>query len=143
VLTSPLRRARQTAELAGFGDRAENDPDLVEWNYGEYEGRRTAEIRAERPGWNLFVEGCPGGESLADVSRRADRVIERLRAAPGNVLVFAHRDLLRVVAVRWIGLAAEAAQRLFLSTSSVSVLGHYRGAEEPVIRGWNRTLPGK
>jgi probable phosphoglycerate mutase len=140
VFTSPLRRARQTAELAGFGARAEDDADLVEWDYGEYEGRRTAEIRAERPGWNLFADGCPGGESLAEVSARAERAIARVRAETGNVLLFAHRDLLRVFAVRWIGLPAEAAERLFLATAALSVVGSYRSPAEPVIRAWNRTV---
>jgi probable phosphoglycerate mutase len=142
VFTSPLQRAHRTAELAGFGGRAESEPDLAEWDYGDYEGRRTAEIRDERPGWNLFVEGCPGGETLDQVSARAERVIARVRAEAGDVLLFAHRDLLRVLAVRWIGLPAAAAQRLFLDTSSLSVVGHYRRADQPVIRTWNRTVAG-
>lgn len=137
VLTSPLRRARRTAELAGFGEGTCLDPDLTEWDHGAYEGRRTAEIRAGRPGWTLLGDGCPGGESLASVALRADRVIGRVRALNGDVLIFAHRDILRVLAVRWLGLPAGEARCLYLTTASVSVLGYHHDLGEPVIRSWN------
>lgn len=137
VLTSPLQRARQTAVLAGFGDRAEPDPDLMEWDYGANEGRRTAEIQAERPGWSLFMDGCPHGETLQAVSDRADHVIARTRMLDGNVLVFAHRDLLRVLAVRWLGLPAAGARHLYLDTATHSILGYHHNLDEPVIRLWN------
>jgi probable phosphoglycerate mutase len=107
VLTSPLQRARRTGELAGFGESAQADPDLTEWDYGAYEGRRTSDIRAERPDWRLFEDGCPGGETLVEVGTRADRVIARVRALGGDVLVFAHRDILRILA-RALGRAARA-----------------------------------
>lgn len=115
VYTSPLQRATRTCELAGFGAAAERDPDLVEWNYGDYEGLRTAEIVAARPGWDLFRDGCPNGETAADVGVRADRVIARLRAAGGDVLVFSSAHLLRVLAARWVGLPATGGRLLFLS----------------------------
>ncbi len=136
VLASPLLRARQTAEEAGFGARVEVDDDLMEWDCGAYEGRRTAEIRSERPGWKMFADGCPGGESARDVGERADRVITRMRAVQGDVLVFAHRDLLRVLAARWLGLDAAQGRLLQLSTASLSVLGYDHGVDEPVILGW-------
>ena len=137
VLTSPLQRARRTAERAGFGDRAEPDPDLTEWDYGAYEGRRTAEIQAERPGWRLFEDGCPGGETLQAVSVRADRVIGRIRALGGDVLVFAHRDILRILAARWLRLQAVEARKFYLTTASVSILGYHHDLDEPVVRLWN------
>ena len=137
VLTSPLRRARRTAELAGFGDRAEPYPDLTEWDYGAYEGRRTAEIQAERPGWRLFEDGCPGGETLQAVSVRADRVIGRIRALGGDVLVFAHRDILRILAARWLRLQAVEARKFYLTTAAVSILGYHHDLDEPVVRLWN------
>ena len=137
VLTSPLQRARRTGELAGFGACAHTDPDLMEWDYGAYEGRRTSEIRAERPGWDLFKNGCPGGETLADVSTCADRVIARVRAVEGGVLVFAHMEILRILAARWIAQPALDARRLYLETASVSVLGYDHDLDEPVIRLWN------
>jgi broad specificity phosphatase PhoE len=139
VLTSPLQRARKTCELAGFGNVAVVDPDLVEWNYGEYEGRRIAEIRKERPDWNLFRDGCPGGETAEQVSARADRVIARLRAVHGNALMFAHRHFLSVFAVRWVGLSAAKGGSLFLNEASVSILGYDHTQQEPVIRLWNDT----
>ena len=108
VFTSPLQRARRTCELAGFGAAAEVDRDLLEWNYGEYEGRRTAEIHAERPDWQLFRDGCPGGESPDQVGTRADRVVARLRAVHGDVLLFSSGHFLRVLAARWLGLDAAA-----------------------------------
>ena len=137
VLTSPLQRARRTAELAGFGDCAQPDSDLMEWDYGAYEGRRTAEIRAERPGWRLFKDGCPGGETLQAVSLRADRVIARIRALGSDVLVFAHRDILRILAARWLSLSAVEARHFYLTTASLSILGYDHDLDEPVIRLWN------
>jgi broad specificity phosphatase PhoE len=134
VLTSPLQRARRTGELAGFGECVQADPDLMEWDYGDYEGQRTVDIRAERPGWRLFENGCPGGETLEELSARADRVIARVRALEGDVLVFAHRDILRILIVRWIALSALEARRLYLATASVSALGYDHGLDEPVIR---------
>lgn len=138
VLTSPLQRAQRTAVLAGFGDRAQHDPDLMEWDYGAYEGRRTAEIQSERPGWSLFKDGCPDGETLQAVSARAERVIDRIRALRGDVLVFAHRDILRVLAARWLGFAAADARRLYLDTAAHSILGYHHDLDEPVIRLWNQ-----
>ncbi len=137
VFTSPLQRARRTGELAGFGERAEADPDLMEWDYGAYEGRRTVDIRAEHPGWRLFEDGCPDGETLVEVSRRADRVIARIRALGSDVLVFAHRDILRILSARWVALPALEARRLYLATASVSTLGYDHGLDEPVIRQLN------
>lgn len=134
VLTSPLQRARRTGELAGFAESAQADPDLMEWDYGAYEGRRTLDIRAERPGWRLFEDGCPGGETLVQVSARADRVIARVRAHGGNVLVFAHRDILRILAARWVAQPDLEARRLYLETASLSVLGYDHDLDEPVIR---------
>jgi probable phosphoglycerate mutase len=140
VLTSPLERARQTAALSGF-PQAQPDADLQEWDYGDYEGRRTLDIRAERPAWRLFEQGCPGGETADAVGARADRVIARVRADTTNVLIFAHRDLLRVLATRWIDLPASDGRRLWLATASLSALGYDHGLDEPVIRRWNETAP--
>ena len=137
VLVSPLGRARRTCELAGFGDTAEVDPELHEWEYGEYEGQRTADIRQERPGWFLFRDGCPGGESVAAIGTRADRVIARLRAIDGDVLLFSHGHFLRVLAARWLGLPAGDARLLILSTAALSILGYEHNLEEPAIRLWN------
>ena len=133
VFTSPLQRARRTAELAGFGASAEADLDLMEWDYGTYEGRRTVDIRAERPGWRLFEDGCPGGETLQDLATRADRVIARVRALERDVLIFAHREILRILIARWIALPALEARRIYLETSSVSILRYDHGLDEPVI----------
>jgi broad specificity phosphatase PhoE len=137
VFASPLQRAARTCELAGFGTGAEILSELVEWNYGEYEGRRTEEIQAERPGWLVFRDGCPGGESPAEVGERADRVVNKVRAIQGNVLLFSSGHFLRVLAARWLGLTAEAGKYLLLSTASVSVLGYEHALSEPVIRLWN------
>jgi probable phosphoglycerate mutase len=137
VLTSPLRRAARTCELAGFAARAEIDPELVEWNYGAYEGLKTAEIQQRRPGWELFRDGCPGGESAADVSARADRVLARLRPLGGNVLLFLSGHFLRVLAARWLGLEAAAGRLFLLTTASLSVLGYDHGLSEPALRLWN------
>lgn len=133
VLASPLQRARQTGDLAGFGGRMEFDADLMEWDYGAYEGRRTSDIRAERPGWHLFDVGCPSGETLADVAARADRVIARMRELDDNVLLFAHRDILRILIARWVALPALEARRLNLATTSLSILGYDHDVDEPVI----------
>jgi probable phosphoglycerate mutase len=140
VFTSPLQRARRTCELAGFGQVAEIDRDLLEWDYGKYEGRRTAEIRAERPDWQLFRDGCPGGESPDQVVARADRAMTRLRAANGDVLLFSSGHFLRVLAVRWIGHELTTnASAFMLSTASLSALGYEHGLYRPVIRLWNET----
>jgi probable phosphoglycerate mutase len=140
VLTSPLERARRTCELAGFGAIAEIDRDLVEWNYGDYEGRRTAEIRAERPNWELFRDGCPGGESPAQAAARADHVVSRVRRVQGNVLLFSSRHFIRVLATRWIGLEVTAdARRFMLSTASLRAVGYENELSRPVIRFWNDT----
>jgi probable phosphoglycerate mutase len=137
VLTSPLLRARRTCELAGFGALAEVDADLQEWDYGRYEGRRTADIRQEQPDWYLFRDGCPGGESVAAIGARADRLIARLRASDGNVLIFSHGHILRVIAARWLGLPAGHARYFVLSTAALSVLGYEHSLHEPAIRLWN------
>jgi len=139
VMASPLQRARRTCELAGFGAVAEINPDLVEWNYGEYEGRRTAEIHAERPDWQLFRDGCPGGESPEQVGARADRVAGQVRAVQGNVLLFSSGHFLRVFAARWLGLEPAAGRFFLLSTASLSALGYEHDLTEPAIRLWNDT----
>jgi len=137
VFTSPLQRATRTCELAGFGSVAEIDRDLLEWNYGKYEGRRTVEILADRPGWQLFRDGCPGGESSDQVGARADRVVNRVRAIDGDVLVFSSGHFLRVFAARWLGLDAAFGKCLLLSIASVSALGYEHNRSEPIIRLWN------
>jgi broad specificity phosphatase PhoE len=140
VLTSPLQRAARTCELAGFKSVAEVDKDLVEWDYGQYEGRRTAEIRAERPDWELFRDGCPGGESPQQVSARADRVVKRVRDVSANVLIFTSGHFLRVLATRWLGLEPSVNCKFFmLSTASLSALGYEHNRSRPVIRLWNET----
>lgn len=138
VLTSPLQRASRTAELAGFPD-AQTDRDLVEWDYGEYEGRTTRDIQTERPGWRQFVDGCPGGETLAAVSLRADRLVARIRALQSDALLFAHRDILRVVIARWIALPAVDGCRMHLATASLSTLGYDHDLTEPMILRLNET----
>jgi broad specificity phosphatase PhoE len=139
VFTSPLERAARTCELAGFRKVAEVDRDLVEWNYGQYEGRRTAEILAEHPGWQLFRDGCPGGESPGEVGGRADRVIERVRTVPGDVLLFSSGHFLRVLAARWLDLEPAGGRYFLLSTASLSALGFEHDPSEPVIRLWDDT----
>jgi broad specificity phosphatase PhoE len=134
VLTSPLVRAAETARLAGFPE-AEPDDDLREWDYGAYEGRTTADIRLEHPGWSLWDDGVPDGESDAQVAARADRVVARVRAADGDALVFAHGHLLRVLAARWLDLPPADGRLFDLDTAAVSVLGYER--EQPVIVRWN------
>ncbi len=137
VFTSPLQRAMKTCELAGFGPRAEIDRDLLEWNYGEYEGRRTEEIHAERPDWQLFRDGCPGGESPDQVGARADRVVKRAREIAGNVLIFSSGHFLRVLAARWLGLEPAGGKYFLLSTASVSALSYEHNLFQPVIQLWN------
>ena len=139
VFTSPSRRARRTCELAGFGSVAEIDPDLVEWNYGEYEGRRSVEIHAERPDWQLFRDGAPGGESPQQVAERADRVVDCIRAVSGNVLIFSSGHFLRMLAGSWIGIDPYDARSLMLSTGSLSVLGYEHSLDQPSIQLWNDT----
>jgi len=139
VFTSPLQRARRTCDLAGLGSVAEIDADLVEWNYGEYEGRRTVEIHEKRPGWQLFRDGSPGGESPQQVAARADRVVKRMRSMPGDILLFSSGHFLRMLAGRWIGIETSRAGALMLSTASLSALGFEHGLEQPVIQLWNET----
>jgi probable phosphoglycerate mutase len=140
VLASPLQRARETCALAGLGDRAAVDPDLMEWNYGEYEGLTPEQIHGVRPDWMIFRDGCPGGETAEQVGMRVDRVISRTRAANGNVALFAHGHVLRVLAARWIGLPAEGGQHFLLDTGTICVLSHYRSV--PAVRVWNWPLAG-
>lgn len=137
VLTSPLERARQTCELAGFAHAAQVDDDLLEWDYGAYEGLTLAQIRAKRPDWVLFKDGCPDGEGIEDVRRRADRLVERLRAWNDNVLIFSSGHFLRALAIRWCDLPLLAARRLSLRTASLSMLGYDHNLDEPTIRLWN------
>jgi len=139
VFTSPLQRATRTCELAGFGAVAEIDRDLLEWNYGEYEGRLTTDIHRERPDWQLFRDGCPGGESPKEVGTRADRAVKRMRAVGGNVLVFSSAHFLRVFAARWLGLDAAFGKYFVLSTASVSALGYEHNLSQPVIQLWDDT----
>jgi len=137
IFTSPLQRAARTCELAGFGAVAQVDPDLVEWNYGKYEGLRTSEIRQTRPDWQLFRDGCPEGETLDQIGARADRVVSRVRAQNGNVLLFSSGHFLRVLAARWLGLEPAAGRYFVLGTTSLSALGYEHGLSEPVLRRWN------
>jgi broad specificity phosphatase PhoE len=138
VFTSPSQRARHTCELAGFGARAEVDEDLAEWDYGQYEGLRVGEIHAERPDWQLFRDGCPGGESPVQIGARASRVVERLRAIQGDVLIFSSGHILRVLCARWLNLATEGGRCLQLSTASLSQLSYdEHNLSQPVIKLWN------
>jgi broad specificity phosphatase PhoE len=137
VLVSPRSRARRTCELAGFSEQAEVDPNLQEWDYGQYEGRRTVDIRQERPDWYLFRDGCPGGESVEAIGSRADRVVAHLRGLNGDVLIFSHGHILRVLAARWLGLPAGHARYFVLSTAALSILGYEHQLNEPAIRRWN------
>jgi broad specificity phosphatase PhoE len=137
VLTSPLQRAVRTCELAGFGSVAEVEADLREWNYGAYEGRTSADIHAERPDWQLFRDGCPGGESPDEIGARADRVVGRVRAIEGNVLLFSSGHFLRVFAARWLGLDPRAGRYFLLGTASLSAVGYEHDRSEPVIRLWD------
>jgi probable phosphoglycerate mutase len=138
VFCSPLQRARRTCELAGFISAAKIDTDLIEWNYGIYEGKTSTEILAQRPGWELFRDGCPGGETPQQVGARADGVVSRLRAAGGDVLVFSSGHFIRALTARWLGLEAGAAGRCFmLNTASLSALSYEHDLSRPVIRLWN------
>ena len=139
VFTSPLQRAARTCQLAGFGEVATADNGLLEWDYGDYEGRTTKDILAERPGWKLFRDGCPGGEQPDAIAARADALIAHLRAIDGNVLVFSSAHMLRVLATRWLGLPPECGRLLILGTASLSILGYEHDRTEPVIRAWNAT----
>src|SRR5579871_1062051 len=139
VFTSPLQRASRTCELAGFGPRAEVDPDLVEWDYGDYEGLRTAEIQATRPKWEPFRDGFPGGESIEQIATRADRVVSRVRSVDGAVLLFSSAHFLRVLAARWLGLKPDSARYFLLGTASLSTLTYEHNLSEPVIGLWNDT----
>jgi broad specificity phosphatase PhoE len=137
VLTSPLQRAIRTCELAGFGPMAKVEPDLIEWNYGAYEGRTSADIHRERPDWQLFRDGCPGGESPEQIGARVDRVIRRVRSIEGNTLLFSSGHVLRVFAARWLGLDPGAGRYFLLGTASLSVVGYEHDRSEPAIRLWN------
>jgi probable phosphoglycerate mutase len=137
VFTSPLRRAARTCELAGFGAQSEFDRDLLEWNYGEYEGLRTAEIHAKRPGWELFRDGCPGGESPDEVGARAARMVNRVRKVEGDVVIFSSGHFLRVLTARWLGLEPQAGRCFLLSTASLSALSYEHNLSQPVIKFWN------
>jgi len=141
VFTSPLQRARRTCDLAGFDSAAYIDPDLVEWNYGDYDGLTTAEIRKKRPGWEVFRDGCPGGESVAEVGARADRLIGHLRALNSNALLFSSGHFMRVFAARWLDLDPSCGRLFLLSTTTLSVLGYQHSTTEPVIRLWNDVRP--
>jgi len=138
ILTSPLERARKTCELAGLGAHAEIDRDLMEWNYGEYEGLTPKQIDAQAPGWMIFTDGCPGGESPAQVSARADRLVARVRSVEGDVALFAHGHIFRVFAARWLELPATAGCHFLLDTATLSILSYYRNL--PAIRRWNAML---
>lgn len=138
VLTSPRLRARQTAALAGLGTQAAVEPDLAEWDYGDYEGLRSVEIRADRPDWNIFRDGCPNGESSAEITARADRLLAALSSLTGRVALFSHGHFGRCLAARWIGIELQAAQHLLLGTASIGILGYDPGhPENRVIAQWN------
>ena len=137
VLTSPLQRAVRTCELAGFGSMAKVEPDLIEWNYGAYEGRTSADIHRERPDWQLFRDGCPGGESPDQIGARADRVVRRVRGIEGNTLLFSSAHFLRVFAARWLGLDPAGGRYFLLGTASLSVVGYEHDRSEPAIRLWD------
>lgn len=138
VLTSPLKRARSTCELAGLGEKAEIDRDLVEWNYGDYEGMTTQQIHAKSPKWILFKDGCPGGETPEQICKRVDRAIGRVREIKGNVVIFAHGHVLRVFVARWLGFPVLAASHFLLDPATLSILSYYQGI--PAIKQWNASL---
>jgi len=138
VLTSPLQRAQQTCTLAGLGEYAETDGDLMEWNYGDYEGLTPDEIHTRRPGWMVFTDGCPGGENPAQVGARVDRVIAKIRAVEGHVALFSHGHVLRAFAARWLGLQAAEAGHFLLDTATLNILSYYRGI--PAVKRWNAPL---
>lgn len=137
VFSSPLQRAWRTCELAGFGKQAIAEQDIIEWNYGDYEGKTTPEIHQQRPDWEVFKDGCPAGESVRQVAARADRMVTRVRVLRGDVLLFAHNHFLRMFAVRWMRLQPEAGRCFFLNTASLSIVGYEHGLNDPVIRLWN------
>ncbi|HTM58629.1 MAG TPA: histidine phosphatase family protein [Candidatus Udaeobacter sp.] len=137
VFMSPRIRARRTAEIAGLAGRAEVDPDLVEWDYGRYQGRRLDEVHVERPGWSLFRDGCPEGESVEDIAARADRVVTRLRGIGDRVALFGHGHFFRALGARWLGAAVGCGAHLLLSTGALSVLGYEHTLESPVLVLWN------
>ena len=139
VFTSPLQRAARTCELAGFGGVAEVEPGLLEWDYGKYEGRTTADIHREHPGWYIFRDGCPDGESPEQVGARAGRVVSRVRAVQGDVLLFSSGHFLRVLAARWLGLEPGAGRYFLLSTASLSALSYEHNLSQPAIRLWDDT----
>jgi broad specificity phosphatase PhoE len=138
VFSSPLQRARETCELAGLGNKSIVEPDLMEWNYGEYEGLTTKQIQSKRPGWSLFRDGCPGGESPEQVASRVDRIIAKLTKTGGNVALFAHGHIFRVLGARWIDLPERHGERFLLDTATISVLGFYYGT--PAFKIWNAPL---
>ena len=140
VLSSPMQRSRETCALTGLGDKAVIDADLAEWNYGQYEGLTPRQIHERRPGWLIFRDGCPGGESPEQVGVRVDRVIERARAAQGDVALFAHGHVLRVLAARWIGQPAGSGQHFLLDTGTLCILGYYH--DIPAVKAWNGPLAG-
>ena len=138
VFVSPRLRAQRTCELAGLAEAAEIEPDLAEWDYGDYEGKRSSEILQERPGWNIFRDGAPRGESPAEIAARADRLIQRLRSQTGNIALFSHGHFGRVLAARWIGASVELGQHLALSVAAVNILSYEAShPETPVIALWN------
>jgi probable phosphoglycerate mutase len=139
VLTSPLRRALETCRLAGYGEQAQVRPDLVEWDYGRYEGLTTRQIQEIQPDWSLWRDGCPGGEQAADVGRRTDRVIAEVRGVDGDVVIFAHGHVLRVLTARWLGEPPEGGRHYALQTATLSVLSYEH--TDPVIRLWNLPAP--
>ena len=138
VFSSPLQRARETCELAGLGEQAEIDPDLVEWNYGEYEGVTSEQIHKKKPGWTVFLDGCPGGEKPEEVGVRVDRIIAKVRAIKGDVALFAHGHVLRVLTARWLELSPSAGRHFLLDTGTVNILSYYRGS--PAVKQWNAPL---
>ena len=138
ILSSPLQRAMETARLAGLGNRVEPVPDLVEWDYGDYEGITAEQIREKTPGWSIWTHGCPNGESIIDVAARADRVVSQVRGRDGNVALFSHGHLLRVLAVRWLGFEPAHGKYFQLGTSTLSILSF--DEVTPVIRTWNGPL---
>ena len=140
VLSSPLQRARRTAELAGFAGRLRVDADLVEWNYGAYEGLTSAEIQVQAPGWLVFSDGCPDGESPGQVAERVDRLLTKVRADQGPALLFAHGHLLRVLVARWLELPPSEGRRFLLDTATLNVLSHYKGV--PALGCWNAPTEG-
>jgi broad specificity phosphatase PhoE len=137
VFTSPLQRASRTCALAGFGNQAQTDPDLMEWDYGQYEGLTSAQILQQNPRWNLFRDGVPGGESPQQIAQRADRVVERVRGIAGDVLLFSSAHFTRILAARWLGLGPEFAAYFLLTPASLSALSYEHDLSHPVIRLWN------